>query len=169
MLDRAVEVRFAALLRPLDDAFALPPGFAMVAHPHDMTQGAACGIPVWRRALSATGRSQSGVVLASADNCGRLQLWRYPASGDAPCSRKYAGHAAQIANLTFSSDDVRLLTTGGGDGVVMQWRHESEVGFEDEATRVTDEPTPEEKPDYVDGRDLDGWIAQLEASQAAQS
>ena len=105
--------------------------------------------------LSATCRSQSGVVLASADNYGRLQLWRYPASGDAPCSRKYAGHAAQIANLTFSSDDVRLLTTGGGDGVVMQWRHESEVGFEDEATRVTDEPTPEEKPDYVDGRDLE--------------
>ena len=43
----------AVALRPLDDAFALPPGFAMVAHPHDMTQGAACGIPVWRRALSA--------------------------------------------------------------------------------------------------------------------
>ena len=36
----------AVALRPLDDAFALPPGFAMVAHPHDMTQGAACGIPV---------------------------------------------------------------------------------------------------------------------------
>ena len=52
-------------------------------------------------------------------------------------------------------DDRLLLTTGNGDGVVMQWSYLTDVGLEDDAAVATDEPTPEEKPDYVDGRALE--------------
>ena len=33
------------------------------------------------------------------------------------------GHASRVTNVVFSSDDLWLLTTGGSDCSVFQWRH----------------------------------------------
>ena len=37
--------------------------------------------------------------------------------------RAYRGHASKAANVAFSADDLWLLTTGGTDCAVFQWRH----------------------------------------------
>ena len=36
--------------------------------------------------------------------------------------RKYVGHSAHVTNCRFSADKSRVITIGGGDHAVFQWR-----------------------------------------------
>ena len=36
--------------------------------------------------------------------------------------RKYSGHSAHVTNCRFSSDKRCVITTGGGDHSVFQWK-----------------------------------------------
>ncbi len=37
--------------------------------------------------------------------------------------RKYVGHSAHVTNCRFTSDRTRVITTGGGDHAVFQWKY----------------------------------------------
>jgi len=36
--------------------------------------------------------------------------------------RKYVGHSAHVTNCRFSVDKSRVITTGGADHAIFQWR-----------------------------------------------
>ena len=36
--------------------------------------------------------------------------------------RKYVGHSAHVTNVRFSHDKMHVISTGGGDHAVFQWR-----------------------------------------------
>lgn len=36
--------------------------------------------------------------------------------------RRYTGHSAHVTNVRFSTDGLHVLTTGGADHAVFQWR-----------------------------------------------
>ena len=63
------------------------------------------------------------VVLATADDASRVCLYRYPSDVARAQGRAYSGHAAHVTCLTFGADDRWLLSVGGTDRCVMQWRH----------------------------------------------
>ena len=37
--------------------------------------------------------------------------------------RKYVGHSAHVTNVRFSADKMRVISTGGADHAVFQWRY----------------------------------------------
>ena len=70
----------------------------------------------------AVSRSNSGELLATVDNCGRLRIFGYPCVNDHPNYLLVRGHAADVECCRFTVDDACLFTTGCTDGMVIQWR-----------------------------------------------
>ena len=68
-------------------------------------------------------RSHDGGVLAASDARGGVSLWRWPAASQKALCKRYGGHARPPASLTFSHDDTFLVTCGGADLTLLQWRH----------------------------------------------
>lgn len=78
---------------------------------------AAAGVP------PAVERSHEGEVLAAAHARGGVALWRWPAAAEGAPAKTYGGHAAPAERVRWSHDDGLLLTAGGEDMTLLQWRH----------------------------------------------
>lgn len=64
---------------------------------------------------------ESVPVLAAVDNFGRVRLFNYPCVMPGASDKCYKGHASNVRNITFSSDDDYCITTGGTDGCIFVW------------------------------------------------
>uniref|UniRef100_A0A8C7CUN6 EMAP like 4 n=1 Tax=Oncorhynchus kisutch TaxID=8019 RepID=A0A8C7CUN6_ONCKI len=68
--------------------------------------------------INALIRSHNRKVIALADDFCKVHLFQYPC---AP-SHKYSAHSSHVTNVTFMHNDSHLVSTGGKDTSVMQWR-----------------------------------------------
>jgi microtubule-associated protein-like 6 len=66
------------------------------------------------------------VVVASGDNFGRLQLFRYPCLSSFSLSKKFRGHSGHIVKVRWAGGDSHLITVGAKDKGVFIWRHEAD-------------------------------------------
>ncbi|KAJ1480208.1 hypothetical protein T484DRAFT_1811430 [Baffinella frigidus] len=64
-----------------------------------------------------------GSQIFAVDVSRHLKLFRHPCSGDAPIFRSFIGHSSGVTNLTFSEDNLRVLSVGGRDACLFQWRY----------------------------------------------
>ncbi|KAL7980702.1 hypothetical protein Chor_001856 [Crotalus horridus] len=72
--------------------------------------------------INAVCRSHEGKLLASADDFGKVHLFSYPCCQPRGPSHTYSGHSSHVTNIAFLHDDSLLLSTGGVDTSVLQWR-----------------------------------------------
>uniref|UniRef100_A0A8C5WZJ1 EMAP like 2 n=1 Tax=Laticauda laticaudata TaxID=8630 RepID=A0A8C5WZJ1_LATLA len=72
--------------------------------------------------INAVCRSHEGKLLASADDFGKVHLFSYPCCQPRAPSHTYSGHSSHVTNIAFLHDDSLLLSTGGVDTGVLQWR-----------------------------------------------
>lgn len=63
----------------------------------------------------------AGEVIAVGDDQGAIWLYRFPSPLSLAAGREYLGHASFVTNLQFTPGNI-LLTVGGNDHTVMQWR-----------------------------------------------
>jgi hypothetical protein len=61
--------------------------------------------------------------------------------------RKYVGHSAHVTNIRFNHDHTKVITTGGADQSIFQWR------FHPDGFRDGDGGLPEAATGYVDSDD----------------
>lgn len=94
------------------------------------TQTCALGWSVrgmWESGMDGTdinacaGNPDLGVLVASDDN-GYVQLLNYPTLTSTPPRAKFGGHAAFVTNVVFTHDNKHVISVGGGDLTVFQWR-----------------------------------------------
>ena len=86
--------------------------------------------------VNAVSRSRSLTHLVSADDFGRVNLFNYPVIvSQAPC-RSYRGHSSHVMNITFTANDKRVVSVGGKDRAVFQWR--TRMLREDEMPKKTE-------------------------------
>eukprot|EP00505_MAST-04D_sp_SCG-Rhode-Island_P002813 Stramenopile-MAST_4_protein_2813 len=85
--------------------------------------------------VNACSRSGQGDVIATADDYGMVRLYRYPAirgvgkgKGPLPPHKAYRGHMSHVMNLRFLCNDTHLISVGGNDAAVFQWRHVNSDG-----------------------------------------
>ncbi|KAK3259739.1 hypothetical protein CYMTET_31276, partial [Cymbomonas tetramitiformis] len=92
-------------------------------------------------------------VLATGDASGAVQLFRYPVDTAKAKAESYCGHEqGRVGSCRFTYNDSHLVSTGGSDGTVVQWRHlepneeaedeEEDVEESDRATRCLSGPPP---------------------------
>ncbi|XP_037550822.1 echinoderm microtubule-associated protein-like 1 isoform X1 [Nematolebias whitei] len=72
--------------------------------------------------INAACRSNDKRLLATGDDFGKVHLFSYPCSQYRAPSHVYGGHSSHVTNVTFLFDDSCLVSTGGKDMSVLQWR-----------------------------------------------
>ncbi|VDK37930.1 unnamed protein product [Taenia asiatica] len=71
--------------------------------------------------INAVCRSHSTRLLATADDFGQVNLFRYPTCQLKSKPRSYGGHSSHVTNVDFLFDDSRLISIGGADMAILQW------------------------------------------------
>lgn len=61
-------------------------------------------------------------LLATADDSGFVNVYRYPSPLEKSSAVKGHGHSSHVTKVRFSPKDNYLFTTGGNDTAVMQWK-----------------------------------------------
>jgi WD40 repeat protein len=88
-------------------------------------------------------RSHGGWLIATSDDFGKVNTFKYPCfaidddeSSDDDDDRRlakkiYSGHASHVTCIRFSFDDKYLISTGGNDRCILQWRTNFQLDEED--------------------------------------
>uniref|UniRef100_A0A8C5SZZ1 Echinoderm microtubule-associated protein-like 4 n=1 Tax=Laticauda laticaudata TaxID=8630 RepID=A0A8C5SZZ1_LATLA len=72
--------------------------------------------------INALVRSHNRKVIAVADDFCKVHLFQYPCSKAKAPSHKYGAHSSHVTNVSFSHNDSHLISTGGKDMSIIQWR-----------------------------------------------
>ena len=84
--------------------------------------------------VQAVDRCQDGTLLATGDAHGRVRVLNYPCASEAGGAAWVSGkgHASNVTNARFTSDNEYLITVGGTDRCVLQWKVVHPHGEDDE-------------------------------------
>uniref|UniRef100_A0A3P8UFH2 EMAP like 6 n=1 Tax=Cynoglossus semilaevis TaxID=244447 RepID=A0A3P8UFH2_CYNSE len=72
--------------------------------------------------VNSVDTNYSSGVLVSGDDLGLLKLFRFPCLKKGAKFKKYIGHSAHVTNVRWSNDLQWVISTGGADHAVFQWR-----------------------------------------------
>ncbi|KAJ8416101.1 hypothetical protein AAFF_G00381230 [Aldrovandia affinis] len=72
--------------------------------------------------INALMRSHNRKLIALADDFCKLHLFQYPCSRPKAPSHQYTAHSNHVTNVSFLHSDSHVVTTGGKDNSIMQWR-----------------------------------------------
>ncbi|XP_075719365.1 echinoderm microtubule-associated protein-like 4 isoform X2 [Rhinoderma darwinii] len=72
--------------------------------------------------INALVRSHNRKVIALADDFCKVHLFQYPCSKPKAPSHKYSAHSSHVTNVSFTHNDGHLVSTGGKDMSIIQWR-----------------------------------------------
>ncbi|XP_038072339.1 echinoderm microtubule-associated protein-like 6 [Patiria miniata] len=104
-------------------------------------------------------------VMVTGDDFGLVKMFRFPSLKKGAKFRKYVGHSAHVTNVRFSHDHRHVISTGGGDHAVFQWRFIPEgVNAQDESgdtghyTGYVDSNSEDSDSDLSDVAELDSDI-----------
>jgi len=61
-------------------------------------------------------------LLATGDDLGKVSIFHYPCLEKGAAKLECRGHSSQVTNVRWSADDCYIISTGGEDQCVMQWR-----------------------------------------------
>ena len=91
-------------------------------------------------------RSHAGQVIATTDDSGLVKLFNYPCTKKGANFSSYGGHGSHVTNSCWTVYDECLITAGGGDRCIFQWKHDIEC--EDEVPPVLDDEEEEEEEEF---------------------
>lgn len=72
--------------------------------------------------VNSVDRSHNKRLLATGDDFGNVNLYRYPCVSEKAEPWIIKGHSAHVMNVRFLSDDTRLISVGGRDASTLQWK-----------------------------------------------
>ncbi|XP_029927079.1 echinoderm microtubule-associated protein-like 6 isoform X2 [Myripristis murdjan] len=72
--------------------------------------------------VNAVAANHAAAVLVTGDDQGLVKLYRFPCLRKGSKFKKYIGHSAHVTNVRWSHDLQWVLTTGGADHALFQWR-----------------------------------------------
>ncbi|KAM5137941.1 echinoderm microtubule-associated protein-like 3 isoform 2-T2 [Mantella aurantiaca] len=72
--------------------------------------------------INALARSRDMTMISVADDFCKVHLFRYPCNKPKAPSHVYPGHGSHVTNVRFTHDDSYLISLGGKDASIFQWR-----------------------------------------------
>jgi microtubule-associated protein-like 6 len=99
---------------------------------------------------SMNDKSKKKKTLITADDSGKLKMFRWPCIEKGSPFSVESGHASHVTNVRWNSNSKWVVSTGGNDRCVFQWKHVADDA-EDEAEEFTKDLDSEDEADYLDG------------------
>ncbi|KAL1490011.1 hypothetical protein ABEB36_013925 [Hypothenemus hampei] len=72
--------------------------------------------------VNSCDRSNDHRLMVTADDYGKLKLFSYPVIQPKSLSHNYNGHSGYVTSVNFLQDDSRVVSIGGKDTAVLQWK-----------------------------------------------
>ncbi len=99
--------------------------------------------------INSVDRSVDCSVLATADDFGKVKLFKYPCPiesksrcnkpGVESCFQVYRGHSSHVTKVRFTADGNYLISTGGHDKSIFQWKYVNDSVAKEEAETITED------------------------------
>ena len=94
--------------------------------------------------INSVHKAKHSNLLATADDFGKINLFRWPVVVENQGSKSYSGHSAHVTKVKFTFNDQFVVSIGGDDKCVFVWKTEissaeeihEEVSVEDEHAQV---------------------------------
>ena len=90
--------------------------------------------------INSVDRAPDGQVLATADDFGKVKLFRFPCPVEKADNHEYIGHSSHVTKVRFHQKVDYLLSAGGNDKAIFQWKY----SFDDEGAEMEDTEDIEE-------------------------
>ncbi|KAM9313939.1 echinoderm microtubule-associated protein-like 6 [Pholidichthys leucotaenia] len=72
--------------------------------------------------VNSVDANYSNAVLVAGDDLGLVKLFRFPCLKKGAKFKKYIGHSAHVTNVRWSNDLQWVVSTGGADHAIFQWK-----------------------------------------------
>ena len=66
-------------------------------------------------------RSNSQRLLATAEDSGKVKLFRYPCVTEGADANEYSGHSSHVTKVKFTANDRNVVSVGGNDKTLIIW------------------------------------------------
>ena len=127
--------------------------------------------------INAVDRDKRGKVILTADDFGKVKLFKYPSPIDKASFKPYVGHSSHVTCVRFSMSNSHVLSTGGNDKAIFQWKFTYEDDAEKEAYKYENINEEDHSPNddnglYFKSEEMEGtefgavkpWIGEVKAS-----
>lgn len=106
--------------------------------------------------INAVCRSHTGHLVATSDDNGKVNLYRYPTLDPKEAKPlSFAGHSSHVMNVQWTCGDECLISAGGNDKCLFQWRHRmAEMNVNNAAASVSMSSTLEKRNANSGGRSV---------------
>ena len=99
--------------------------------------------------INSACRSHSGHLLATSEDTGLVRVFRYPCIADGAQSLALSGHSSHVVCVRWTCGDKYLISVGGNDKTIMQWRHTMLEGNKTSSSNLDDDDDGGESQDVV--------------------
>jgi len=82
-----------------------------------------------------TCRNGGKTVLATANDDGKINLFRWPVPNMGQVHKEYQGHSSEVTKCKFTFDDGFLVSTGGNDKCTLVW--ETDFGGKNKDSHIS--------------------------------
>jgi len=97
--------------------------------------------------INAIDRDKKHRVLVTADDFGKLKLFRYPCAIEKASYKKFIGHSSHVTCVRFTLNDHYVISTGGNDKSIFQWKYLADEEAAEEHDRYEEIDEEENNPD----------------------
>ncbi|XP_033102726.1 77 kDa echinoderm microtubule-associated protein-like isoform X3 [Anneissia japonica] len=74
--------------------------------------------------INSVARNNNSTILATGDDFGKVNLFKYPSSRPKSSCNSFSGHSSHVTAVQFFNDNSKLISTGGKDMSCIQWKVE---------------------------------------------
>jgi microtubule-associated protein-like 6 len=82
--------------------------------------------------INTCDRSHNRTLLATGDDFGQVNLFKYPCVMEKSNYGEYFGHSSHVTKVRFSANDEYIVSTGGNDLTVMVWQTDINEGADNQ-------------------------------------
>ncbi len=97
--------------------------------------------------INACDRDKKMKTIVTADDFGKVKLFKYPCATEKASFKKFIGHSSHVTCVRFTHNDSYVISTGGNDKSIFQWKYLTDEEAEEEIERYDDINEEENNPD----------------------